>query len=70
MPDGRLPDRHRGRPEERHPGLRPRPTPGDKATVRRHIKKRARALGKTDLIPESWASIDTPFDLWRVRSPT
>jgi hypothetical protein len=34
----------------------------DKAKVRRHIKKRARALGKTDLIPESWASIDTPFD--------
>jgi hypothetical protein len=37
--------------------------PKDKPAIRRHIKKRARALGKTDLIPESWASIDTPFDL-------
>ena len=26
----------------------------DKAAVKRHIKKRARALGKTDLLPESW----------------
>jgi hypothetical protein len=34
---------------------------GDKAKVRRHIKKRARALGKTDLIPESWASLSDPF---------
>jgi len=33
---------------------------GQKAAVRRHIKKRARALGKTDLIPESWNSLDTP----------
>jgi hypothetical protein len=33
---------------------------GEKAAVRRHIKKRARALGKTDLIPESWASLTTP----------
>jgi hypothetical protein len=33
---------------------------GDKAKVRRHIKKRARALGKTDLIPESWAALSTP----------
>jgi len=32
----------------------------DKAKVRRHIRKRARALGKTDLIPESWASMTTP----------
>ena len=35
---------------------------GDKPKVRRHIKKRARALGKTDLIPESWASMSNPFD--------
>jgi len=34
---------------------------GDKAKVRRHIKKRARGLGKTDLIPESWNSISDPF---------
>jgi hypothetical protein len=33
---------------------------GEKAAVRRHIKKRARALGKTDLIPESWASMSSP----------
>src|SRR5207342_2919463 len=33
---------------------------GEKAAVRRHIKKRARALGKSDLIPESWASMSTP----------
>jgi hypothetical protein len=33
---------------------------GEKAAVRRHIKKRARALGKIDLIPESWASLTTP----------
>jgi hypothetical protein len=32
----------------------------DKPKVRRHIKKRARALGKTDVIPESWASLTTP----------
>jgi hypothetical protein len=34
---------------------------GDRTKVRRHIKKRARALGKTDLIPDSWkeASIES-----------
>jgi hypothetical protein len=28
----------------------------NKAAARRHIKKRARALGKTDLIPDSWST--------------
>lgn len=35
---------------------------GEKAAVRRHIKKRARALGKTDLIPESWSAASDPFN--------
>jgi hypothetical protein len=29
----------------------------DRAKVRRHIQKRAKALGKTDVIPESWKSL-------------
>lgn len=33
-----------------------RSNPGDRAKVRRHIEKRARALGKADLIPENWKS--------------
>ncbi|UDL15875.1 hypothetical protein QEH42_gp084 [Microbacterium phage Pumpernickel] len=33
-----------------------RAKPGDRAKVRRHIMKRARALGKADLIPEDWKS--------------
>lgn len=32
---------------------------GDRADVRRHIKKRARALGKPDMIPDSWKSMST-----------
>jgi hypothetical protein len=37
-----------------------RSNPEDRAKVRTHIRKRARALGKEDLIPENWkaASID------------
>jgi hypothetical protein len=31
-----------------------RSTPKDRAKVRTHIRKRARALGKADLIPENW----------------
>jgi hypothetical protein len=31
-----------------------RSNPGDRARVRAHIIKRARALGKTSLIPEGW----------------
>jgi hypothetical protein len=33
-----------------------RSKPGDRAKVRRHIMKRARALGKADMIPEKWKS--------------
>ena len=33
-----------------------RSKPGDRAKVRRHIMKRARALGKADVIPEEWKS--------------
>jgi hypothetical protein len=33
-----------------------RSKPGDRAKVRRHIMKRARALGKADLIPDGWKS--------------
>jgi hypothetical protein len=31
-----------------------RSKPGDRAKVRRHVVKRARALGKTEMIPENW----------------
>jgi hypothetical protein len=31
-----------------------RSNPGDRAKVRKHISKRARALGKADFIPEEW----------------
>jgi hypothetical protein len=33
-----------------------RSKPGERAKVRRHIMKRARALGKADIIPEEWKS--------------
>lgn len=33
-----------------------RANPSDRAKVRRHIMKRARALGKADMIPEQWKS--------------
>lgn len=33
-----------------------RAKPADRAKVRRHIRKRAKDLSKTDLIPESWGS--------------
>lgn len=36
-----------------------RSKPGDRAKVRRHIMKRARALGKADIIPEEWKSAST-----------
>lgn len=33
--------------------------PDDKDSVRNHIRKRARALGRADLLPESWAKATT-----------
>lgn len=36
--------------------------PEDKAAIRRHIIKRARALGKTDLIPDSWSQASLEVD--------
>ena len=51
-----------------------RSKPGDRAKVRRHIMKRARALGNVDLIPEDWksASVDSEtlsLDEFREFSP-
>jgi hypothetical protein len=31
-----------------------RSNPGDRAAVKSHIVKRARALGKTSMLPEGW----------------
>jgi hypothetical protein len=39
-----------------------RSKPGDRAKVRRHIMKRARALGKADIIPEEWKSASAIAD--------
>jgi hypothetical protein len=36
----------------------------NKAAVRRHIRKRARALGRTNLIPEAWSSNEVMDDLF------
>ena len=40
-----------------------RSNPEDRAKVRTHIRKRARALGKEDLIPDVWKAASTEEDL-------
>lgn len=40
-----------------------RSNPEDRAKVRTHIRKRARALGKEELIPENWKSASTIDDV-------
>ena len=40
-----------------------RSNPEDRAKVRTHIRKRARALGKEELIPENWKSASTIDDI-------
>jgi hypothetical protein len=55
LPDGSYPIRN---VEELKDAIQAygRSKPGKRAAVRRHIMKRARALGKADLIPEKWKS--------------
>ena len=53
LPDGSYPIRNSGDLRNAIQSYG-RSKPGDRAKVRRHIVKRARALGKTEMIPENW----------------
>lgn len=53
LPDGSYPIRNSGDLKNAIQSYG-RSRPGDRAKVRRHIVKRARALGKADMIPENW----------------
>jgi hypothetical protein len=64
MPDGSFPIPNRGSLGDAIRAVgRARPnTPEQRAKVRRHIIKRARALGATDMIPDTWRSNGTMTD--------
>jgi hypothetical protein len=53
LPDGSYPIRNAGDLRNAIQSYG-RSKPGDRAKVRRHVIKRARALGKTEMIPENW----------------
>ena len=61
LPDGSYPIRNEGDLKNAIHAYG-RSKPGDRAKVRRHIMKRARALGKADIIPEEWKSASTIAD--------
>jgi hypothetical protein len=69
LPDGSYPIRNESDLENAISAYG-RSNPEDRAKVRTHIRKRARALGKEELIPENWkvASIDDVANDLRLRA--
>ena len=61
LPDGSYPIRNAGDLKNAIQAYG-RSKPGDRAKVRRHIMKRAKALGKADLIPDEWKSASAITD--------